>query len=176
MNRLDTGVTQQRDDNGRFTAPPEEPVVPKTIDDLKAHPLYAICTPKQQKFICSFVENKYRLVEAVKSAYNCKSDYTAEQQGRNLLRNWKVRKLVSFMGDYSMDSAIVTRKEAAALISERLRDKTLPPQWFCRLWDMLQEVRGNTGWKSSPIDKADASDIDRLVQQAEEAAKKRNGK
>lgn len=163
--------SQPRDtDTGQFSPRPELVEVPKTVEDLKNHPLYCQLTAKMQKFVVEFVTNEYKLVAAVNSAYTCKSEKNAEAQGRNLLRNWKVRKLVSFMGDYSLDGAVVTRKEAIALISDRLRDKATPAQWFCKLYEMFMILRGDFSTEKLPED--EITRVDELVRVLETRQKK----
>ena len=145
----------------------------KTLEDLQKNPLYGQITPKMQQFVSMFCTNGYKLVPAVMSAYACRDLRSAESQGRNLLRNWKIRRLISFMGDYSMDGAFVTRKEICALISERLRDPKTPAVMFYKLWEMLKEVRGDVHPASQPdiLTKAQESDVDALVRDLEAKAR-----
>lgn len=145
----------------------------KTLEDLQKNPLYGQITPKMQTFVSMFCTNGYKLVPAVMSAYTCKDLRSAESQGRNLLRNWKIRRLISFMGDYSMDGAFVTRKEICALISDRLRDPKTPAVMFYKLWEMLKEVRGgiHPAAQRDLLSPAEEKDVDALVRDLEAKAR-----
>jgi hypothetical protein len=166
MNVLNNHETQPRTEEGHFAERPALPDIPKTVEDLKNHPLYCQLTTKMQKFVSTFVTNGYNLLDAVKAAYNSKSDKSAEAHGRNMLRNWKVRSLVSFMGDYSLEGAVLTRREAIAIVSDRLRDKETPAQWFCKLYDILKELRGSFTTED-PLPEEEASDVNKLVRDLE---------
>jgi hypothetical protein len=119
-----------------------------TIDDLRLHPLFFQLTAKQREFLMEFVTNGYKVNAAVMKAYpRMASETNANSHGRKLLRNWKMRRLVTFMGDYKLEGMVATKEEVAQLLTERIRDKATPAQWFLEIY---RELAYLSGWMKRP--------------------------
>src|SRR5579884_2042227 len=113
------------------------------LEELKNHNLFTQLTEKQQRFVQEFCTNGFQLVPAVNAAYTCKNDRTAYCHGKNLLRKWKIRTLVGFMG-FAIEGSRVTRAEALYLLSQRLRNPNTPTGYMLAVY---RELAVLNDWK-----------------------------
>jgi hypothetical protein len=147
----------------------------------ESHTLWLQITPKQQKFIKTYLETKDRVI-SVKAAYNCKTDTSASCFADKLMRSWKVQQILAHAGGYTTEGRMLNKQEAMQLVSDRLRDKDIPAVAFTKLFVMFAQLNGwlkrspSTGLLCEPED-APEQDINQLVRQMEKQKKEQsNGK
>lgn len=126
----------------RFDETKLGPLNHEELERLRAHPLFGALPNKRQCFVVSFIENGGRAMRAVKTHYNCKDDRSADQIARTLLRDWKIRRILSWWGVYSLDGILVGRSEAIQLLSDRMRDPETDAKTFLSMLDRLETLIG----------------------------------
>jgi hypothetical protein len=134
------------------------------IEGIRKHPLWGALTGKQQRFLETYLETKNSL-EASKAAYNTANEKSAMAIAARTLRNPNIRQLVALHSGHEIRpaSSLVSRRELAELISEKLRKK-IGDTVFLRLAEMYSDLQGFDGPKK-PI--ADTRGVDDLVAEIE---------
>jgi hypothetical protein len=86
-------------------------------------PLWVQLTDKMQVFVRVFIETR-NMGKAASVAYKCESIKSARHKAKGILRNWKVRAILSQLCGYEVKGANLSRDEILSLISDRLRTTT----------------------------------------------------
>lgn len=142
---------------------------------MHAHALWSQLTTKQQNFVTLFVDTR-DATKAALGSYKCSNNKSAEQLGRVQLRNWKIRKMVAYMGGYDIEGSLVSRSEVLTLISDKLRSQGIEDDNFVKLLNIYTEM---IGWQprnrrgKATIDLPE--DIDVTVRKIEQQRKKEEG-
>lgn len=121
----------------------------QTIEGLKKHPLFALLTSKQQKFLIAFIESNGDRHFAAKTALQAKEGRSAETASVRMLRVTGLRKLLSVYYGYEAEQSPMTRSEFTGLIAARLRKVELRDATFTRLAEIFIEQK-NWKRKSDP--------------------------
>lgn len=121
-------------------------------EELSRTPEFSMLTDKEKLFICTFIENGYDVVNAIRTAYKCKNDHNAKIMSYPLLRRPQITTvLMIHFGDWDSeqqpDASVdaFTQRLARDIIRGRVDDTTL------KALRLLAEVKG---WYQSPTVKA----------------------
>jgi hypothetical protein len=113
---------------------------------------FAMLTPKEKLFVCTYISNDYNVVHAIRTAYKCKNDKNAEIMSYPLLRRPQITTvLMIHFGDWDPeqqpDASVdaFTKRLARDIIRGRIDETEL------KALRLLAEIKG---WYKSPTVKA----------------------
>lgn len=104
----------------------------KTIEGLRTHPLWHQLTVKQKTFLEQYIETGDR-IQAIRSAFDFKTDKGADLHATRVLKNYAVKTLLAVYYGYEVLGEPLKRQEFLQLVSDRLRDPHIKNSEFCSL-------------------------------------------
>lgn len=137
-----------------------------TLAELQAHLLYKGLTDKQKRFVDSYIASGDKAT-AVRAGYGEMSEESVKRMGYACLNAPSIRKLLTYYYGQDMGGGAMNRSELLMLISARLRDDATKAPDFCKLAEMLIELKFQGGTVAVSEDENEPSSIDELVKKLE---------